>query len=243
MSFFSTKGRLTRTEFLLQKFILFLLFITIILTMSLLTNGNKDSSASALGSLLILFGFGFYVVCDIIITTKRFHDLNKSGTSYLLLLIPIYNIILSLKLLFERGTSGTNNYGEDPRFFENRRLKTRNKIAVLCLVLFINWQLFETQKRQELKLTNEIISKPSSGDFIVYEVEGENEYIFSVAKVSLVSEDNVTLYIGNYFYKSTYDAERSINSPDFNMNDYFGNAVELPKYLYKDLEIISVIRR
>ena len=45
---------------------------------------------------------------------KRFHDLDRPGTHYWLLLIPFYNIYLGLVLLFEKGTVGDNKYGPDP---------------------------------------------------------------------------------------------------------------------------------
>ena len=45
---------------------------------------------------------------------KRLHDLDRPGTHYWYLLIPFYNIYLGLLLLFKRGTSGCNQYGDDP---------------------------------------------------------------------------------------------------------------------------------
>jgi len=45
---------------------------------------------------------------------KRLHDLERPGAHYWLLLIPVYNIYLALVLLFKRGTSGPNRYGDDP---------------------------------------------------------------------------------------------------------------------------------
>jgi uncharacterized membrane protein YhaH (DUF805 family) len=45
---------------------------------------------------------------------KRLHDLDRPGTHYWLLLVPFYNIYLSLVLLFQKGTDGSNRYGADP---------------------------------------------------------------------------------------------------------------------------------
>jgi uncharacterized membrane protein YhaH (DUF805 family) len=45
---------------------------------------------------------------------KRLHDLDRPGTHYWLLLVPFYNIYLSLILLFKKGTDGSNRYGPDP---------------------------------------------------------------------------------------------------------------------------------
>ena len=45
---------------------------------------------------------------------KRLHDLDRPGVHYWLLYIPFYNIYLGLLLLFKKGTSGPNQYGNDP---------------------------------------------------------------------------------------------------------------------------------
>lgn len=45
---------------------------------------------------------------------RRLHDLDRSGAHYWLLLVPVYNIYLGLLLLFKKGTSGPNRFGEDP---------------------------------------------------------------------------------------------------------------------------------
>jgi uncharacterized membrane protein YhaH (DUF805 family) len=45
---------------------------------------------------------------------KRCHDVDKSGWFSLLLFIPLVNLFLGLYLLFQKGTSGPNRFGEDP---------------------------------------------------------------------------------------------------------------------------------
>ena len=47
-------------------------------------------------------------------TVRRLHDLDRPGSHYFMLLIPLYNLYLSLVLTFQRGTVGTNRYGDDP---------------------------------------------------------------------------------------------------------------------------------
>ncbi len=54
----------------------------------------------------MLLGFSYIV--------RRFHDLGKSGKWWFAMLIPVYNIHLAIGLLIERGTLGSNKYGEDP---------------------------------------------------------------------------------------------------------------------------------
>ena len=41
---------------------------------------------------------------------KRFHDLDRPGTHFWLLLIPIYGIYIGLLLLFKKGTEGPNRF-------------------------------------------------------------------------------------------------------------------------------------
>ena len=49
------------------------------------------------------------------ILIRRLHDINKSGWSALLFLIPIVNIVLIFVWLCKAGTTGANQYGEDPK--------------------------------------------------------------------------------------------------------------------------------
>jgi uncharacterized membrane protein YhaH (DUF805 family) len=49
-------------------------------------------------------------------TVKRFHDMNRSGWSYFLLLIPLFNIYVGFQLLLVKGTDGPNRYGPPARW-------------------------------------------------------------------------------------------------------------------------------
>ncbi|MCB0129112.1 MAG: DUF805 domain-containing protein [Caldilineaceae bacterium] len=55
------------------------------------------------------------IAVSIPIAVKRLHDLDRPGAHIWLLLLPIYNIWLSLVLLFQDGTVGYNRFGADPR--------------------------------------------------------------------------------------------------------------------------------
>ena len=94
---------------------------------------------------LILLTFGFYTTFDIIATVKRFHDLNKDGTHYFYLLIPIYNLIISLELLFEKGTSGDNNFGANPRLGDGdfKKSKTYINLILFGLLFIVVWKLID----------------------------------------------------------------------------------------------------
>ena len=47
-------------------------------------------------------------------TTKRWHDLDKTGWFTLALLIPLVNVLMILYLGVARSGTGSNSYGEDP---------------------------------------------------------------------------------------------------------------------------------
>ncbi len=72
--------------------------------------GGTDATAS-------FFGFVLGVASTVLIAfqvVRRLHDMNRPGWHYWLLLIPFYNIYVSLVLLFVKGTDGANAYGDDP---------------------------------------------------------------------------------------------------------------------------------
>jgi uncharacterized membrane protein YhaH (DUF805 family) len=66
-----------------------------------------------LGESLALFGLVVVIADDICVSVRRFHDLDRPGSDYWLLLIPFYNIYLGFVLLFKGGTDGPNQYDED----------------------------------------------------------------------------------------------------------------------------------
>ncbi|MBR1929189.1 MAG: DUF805 domain-containing protein [Paludibacteraceae bacterium] len=52
------------------------------------------------------------------LSVRRLHDLNKSGWFLLLGLIPLVGGIILLVWACQKGTAGTNNYGDEPVFVE-----------------------------------------------------------------------------------------------------------------------------
>ena len=72
---------------------------------------RAETGASAFFALLLLVVAEAVVVCQVV---KRLHDIGRSGTHFWLLLIPLYNVYLSLVLLFRKGDAETNRYGPNP---------------------------------------------------------------------------------------------------------------------------------
>ncbi len=68
-------------------------------------------SATAIWWAILLVGNGLSALQMV----KRLHDLDRPGTHYWLLLVPLYDLYLVLCLLFERGVRGPNRYGSDPQ--------------------------------------------------------------------------------------------------------------------------------
>ena len=117
MKLFTAKGRASRKEYALHLMWL-ILFIFVVICMGELFVPNRNE-------VFVLPFFLFFWIIDILVTIRRLHDLNRSGHQYWLLMIPIYNIYLSLILWFKRGTRGPNRYGPDPlyvNFFSQQTL-------------------------------------------------------------------------------------------------------------------------
>jgi uncharacterized membrane protein YhaH (DUF805 family) len=65
------------------------------------------------GSTLVLYPPFFWML--FVLSSKRYHDLNRSAKWLLLLLIPLLGVLwVAAELAFRRGTAGENAYGADP---------------------------------------------------------------------------------------------------------------------------------
>jgi len=109
---FSMKGRLNRAGYfwILFAFSTFNIFGYLVISPSTREPG-------VINILAVIFYLILYTGLSALAAfqgVKRLHDLNRPGSHYLLLLIPLYNIYLSLILLFEKGTDNDNKYGSDP---------------------------------------------------------------------------------------------------------------------------------
>ena len=111
MNIFSFSGRLNRAKYFWYSVLLWVIFVVLILISSLLISKYVSSG---LGIVLSIIFYVLLVILEASLVVKRFHDLDRPGTHFWLLLIPIYNIYLSLVLLFQKGTAGENKYGPDP---------------------------------------------------------------------------------------------------------------------------------
>ena len=110
LEIFSFQGRANRAWYFWHILLDDLLIFTLVFV--LLVVGG------VLGSPLVVLPLIGVVIAGIwaglAITVKRLHDMDRPGWHWWFLLIPIYNIVFGLQLLFERGTPGPNRFGRDP---------------------------------------------------------------------------------------------------------------------------------
>ncbi len=109
---FSTKGRLDRQHYFFTTLIVVLASwaLAFVLGFALGMAGMSPETASAIG---FVVGVGAAVI-QAFLVVRRLHDLDKSGAQYFLLWIPLYNLYFSVVLLSVKGSTGPNQYGEDP---------------------------------------------------------------------------------------------------------------------------------
>ena len=112
--YMSSQGRINRQRIWIGGLLFAPAIIAVVILFAILT---------ALGSFLAVIGFIIYIaiiifaaIAELMMYIKRAHDRNHSGWYILLTMLPFIGIIWSIELLFFKGTEGTNQYGEDPRY-------------------------------------------------------------------------------------------------------------------------------
>lgn len=117
---FSFQGRASRSKFwlvfLLSIFVSFVVVLfTLLATPALMIMGYFSPTVASVVSILLYVLMIPMWWISIATSVKRFHDRNKSGWWYLIVLIPLLGVLwLIIENGFLRGTVGTNNFGNDP---------------------------------------------------------------------------------------------------------------------------------
>ena len=108
------EGRARRKEYWM--FVLFNFIFSLLLYIPLIIGTVMESE------IIMYIGIGLVsiyvlaiIVPSIAVVVRRLHDQNKSGWYYFVSLIPIAGFFWMLVLLITEGTSGPNQYGEDPK--------------------------------------------------------------------------------------------------------------------------------
>lgn len=106
---FWVSGRITRTSYILLSLL------------QIVGTGIGIGTALALGQVseplafALIVGLGVAVFWSIlVVTAKRYHDLDASGWWQLLGVIPIVGLIIPIYLSLKPGTNGANRFGPQP---------------------------------------------------------------------------------------------------------------------------------
>jgi uncharacterized membrane protein YhaH (DUF805 family) len=117
--FFSFTGRYGRSKFVWTWIAIVLgVSIGVVLVVAIIGSAigasPRDISTPAWNQALSITRGVLIFALMICPVTKRLHDLERPGTHYWLMFIPIYNIYFFFVLLCRKGTEGPNRYGPDP---------------------------------------------------------------------------------------------------------------------------------
>jgi uncharacterized membrane protein YhaH (DUF805 family) len=109
---FSTQGRFSRSRYIMNTLVITLVTYACAFVMGLVMGftGMGENSATIAGGVLGVIG----QIVLAFVCVKRLHDLGRPGWHFWLLLVPFYNIYLSVVMLFVKGSSGSNQFGPDP---------------------------------------------------------------------------------------------------------------------------------
>lgn len=111
---YTTNGRLNRLRYF--KYQVILILVAALASMAFvfvgrILTGTTDSVLITVPTGTLSFAAS---VGHVMLDVRRLHDLNKSGWFWLLLFVPLINIIFMFYMWLAPGTAGYNNYGEDP---------------------------------------------------------------------------------------------------------------------------------
>ncbi len=114
--YFTFQGRLNRRSYLLRNLILMALGMLFDTILSAIFDNpfHTEALSSLLGSLLNMLLSLPLLASSLSLSIRRLHDMDKSGWYCFILLLPLFNLLLGFCLIFFRGTTGANPYGEDP---------------------------------------------------------------------------------------------------------------------------------
>lgn len=129
--YLSVNGRIGRLRYIAYvtgtQLLILMLFVLFGGAVSFIGNSSSDVLATLIGFAIIML-YGTTIVLSLTFGKRRLNDLNKSGWTVLLLLIPILNLIVIFIMLFIKGSDGPNRFGPVP---------TVNSTGVTIFSLFV----------------------------------------------------------------------------------------------------------
>lgn len=105
--------RLNRSSYILTLIVSMILFIAIGLALDAVVKAifnihTTDGEPTAIMAIPIIGWWVYAIYCMV----RRFHDMNASGWWTLATFVPFLNIYTTIQLLFFKGDSKANKYGE-----------------------------------------------------------------------------------------------------------------------------------
>lgn len=113
--YFSYQGRINRERFIFGslKILAASFLIAFVIGFIAFFIGLVSEADGSLQTLSSALGVAFNVAL-VMLTIRRWHDMNRSGWWVLLNFIPVVNFIALIVLCCVKGTDGPNDFGEDP---------------------------------------------------------------------------------------------------------------------------------
>lgn len=111
---FTSEGRLNRGKFFKYYILVTLMGATatfVTSCMATLLTGDPN------GTLVTMVTITWAILATVgacMLMVRRLHDLNRTGTLFLVSFIPVVGLIFLVYLFFAEGQVGQNKYGEDP---------------------------------------------------------------------------------------------------------------------------------
>ena len=121
--FFSFKGRSSRKEYIARLLLTALIVCVSLLLCDYISSHENDwkDERYYINRIIIICGLISLIFMYMLIfqyfplSVRRLHDLNEHGSNVLLTTLPLSGFFIT-RLMFEKGTPGTNKYGEPPTY-------------------------------------------------------------------------------------------------------------------------------
>ncbi len=114
MHFFSWGQRIGRLRYFAYSMGIYFIFMVAMGVVGGILGGVLGSGGESALMAFVVIAYIPMVIGMVALGVRRLHDLDKSGWLWLVLLIPIVNIILTIYMMFFPGTSATNRFGPRP---------------------------------------------------------------------------------------------------------------------------------
>lgn len=114
-SIFAATGRIGRLRYLAYGIgISMLLMVVMVPLAGMLAMLGGEGAGSIISMVVLGVVYIAALVISVLFAKRRLNDLNRSGWWFLLMFVPIANLLLTIYLIFFPGTEGNNNFGPAP---------------------------------------------------------------------------------------------------------------------------------